>query len=155
MPLHNRIDKRLLKAMIANDPTQRKTVSFYKYFEIDEPDVYRDHLYKDWEALGCLGRIYLANEGINAQMSVPEHNLEGFLTTLEANKHLSKMPIKYAVEDDGKSFYKLTIKVRPKIVADGLNDHDYDVTKVGKHLSPAGIPSIRCSEWRLRWATTG
>ena len=44
------------------------------------------------------------------------------------------MPFKIAVEDDGKSFYKLTIKVRHQIVADGLPIDEYDVTDVGVHL---------------------
>jgi UPF0176 protein len=69
-------------------------------------------------------------------MSIPEHNLEAFLDNLETHEELESIPIKYAVEDDGKSFYKLTIKVRPKIVADGLDDHTYNVTNVGTHLSP-------------------
>jgi UPF0176 protein len=135
MPLHNRIDKRVLKAMIANDPTQRKTVSFYKYFQIDEPDVYRDHLYKDWEALGCLGRIYLANEGINAQMSVPLDNWNEWIEHLSSDVNLNNVPLKIAVEDDSKSFYKLKIKVRSKILADGLDDSTFNPWNTGKHLS--------------------
>ena len=70
----------------------------------------------------CFGRIYVAREGINAQMSVPEHHWEAFLETLNQYDIFHEIPIKYAIEDDGKSFYKLTIKVRPKLVADGLDD---------------------------------
>jgi UPF0176 protein len=77
----------------------------------------------------------VAREGINAQMSVPDHLIEAFLKTLDKYEILKDIPIKYAIEDDGKSFYKLTIKVRPKLVADGLDDGAYDVTNVGKHLS--------------------
>jgi UPF0176 protein len=68
-------------------------------------------------------------------MSVPEHNLDEFLTSLYAIPQLNNTPIKYAIEDDGKSFYKLTIKVRPKIVADGLEHGTYDLSRVGKHLT--------------------
>ena len=39
-----------------------------------------------------------------------------------------------AVEQDDHSFLKLTIKVRSKIVADGLNDDTFDVTNKGIHL---------------------
>ncbi|MGB1121170.1 MAG: rhodanese-related sulfurtransferase, partial [Saprospiraceae bacterium] len=42
---------------------------------------------------------------------------------------------KIAVEDDGKSFYKLTIKVREKILADGLVDDTFDVRKKGVHVN--------------------
>lgn len=135
MPLHNRIDKRVLKEMIANDPTQRKTVSFYKYFQITEPNVYRDHLYKSWEELGCLGRIYLANEGINAQMNVPLDNWNEWIEHLSSDANLNNVPLKIAVEDDSKSFYKLKIKVRSKILADGLDDSTFNPWNTGKHLS--------------------
>jgi UPF0176 protein len=39
-----------------------------------------------------------------------------------------------AVEHDDHSFLKLTIKVRDKIVADGLSDDTFDVTNKGIHL---------------------
>ena len=84
--------------------------------------------------MNALGRIYLAYEGINAQMSVPEVNYTNFLAYLDSYEEFKHMPIKAGVEDDGKSFYKLAIKVRKKIVADGLQDGTFDVTNVGKHL---------------------
>ena len=45
------------------------------------------------------------------------------------------MTFKIAIEDDGHSFFKLTIKVRKQIVADGLPIDEYDVTNVGNHLT--------------------
>jgi UPF0176 protein len=67
-------------------------------------------------------------------MSVPEVNYTNFLAYLDSYEEFKHMPIKAGVEDDGKSFYKLAIKVRKKIVADGLQDGTFDVTNVGKHL---------------------
>jgi len=135
MTLYNRINREELKIRLMEEKFLRKTISFYRYFYLDTPQEIRDDLYRDWDALNCFGRIYIAREGINAQMSVPEHNFEAFLKTLEKYEILKDIPIKYAVEDDGKSFYKLTIKVRPKLVADGLDDGAFDVTNVGTHLS--------------------
>jgi UPF0176 protein len=136
MQLYNKLSKEeLLKEMEAEN-FQRKTISFYRYVNFNDPKAYRDELFKKWFRLNCKGRIYIAREGINAQMSVPEHNLNAFFSDLNSRKELADMPIKWAVEDDGKSFYKLTIKVRPKIVADGLDDDAFDTTNVGKHLSP-------------------
>ena len=135
MQLHNKINKEELKKKLMEEPFQRKTISFYRYFYLENPQEFRDSIFRDWFSLGCFGRIYVAHEGINAQMSVPEHHFSEFLKTLDKYEILKNIPIKYALEDDGKSFYKLTIKVRPKLVADGLNDGDFDVTNVGKHLS--------------------
>lgn len=135
MLLYNRINKNELKQALMAETFKRRTISFYRYVVFDNPHKFRDQLYAQWFELGCFGRIYIAREGINAQMSVPEKNLDEFLNKLDKFPELKNMPIKYAIEDDGKSFYKLTIKVRPKIVADGLDDNAFDVTNVGTHLS--------------------
>lgn len=114
---------------------KRITVSFYRYVIIENPNELRDELYIEWSELGVFGRTYLAYEGVNAQMSVPEHNWDEFVKKLYAREYFKEIPFKIAVEDDGKSFYKLKVKVRRKIVADGLDDGTFDVTNVGKHLS--------------------
>ncbi len=133
--LANRVDRRILKEQLHKETFKRKTISFYKYFDIENPLEFRNELFLRWSEWNCFGRIYVAHEGINAQMSVPEHNFEAFMSYLYAIPLLSEVPIKYAIEDDGKSFFKLTIKVRPKIVADGLEHETYDLSKVGRHLS--------------------
>lgn len=135
MQLYNKFNKEELKERLMAEKFKRRTISFYRYFRIEEPLDFRNNLYIKWSELNCLGRIYLAREGINAQMSVPEYNMDQFLAQLDEIEGLQEMPIKYAVEDDGKSFYKLTIKVRPKIVADGLDENAFDVSNVGNHLT--------------------
>jgi UPF0176 protein len=137
MFLHNRINKKELKERLKKDATPRKTISFYRYVILKNAPELRDILYKDLLAMNALGRIYLAYEGINAQMSVPLANYQNFLAYLDSYDAFKNMPIKLGVEDDGKSFYKLAIKVRKKIVADGLEDDSFDVTNVGKHLNAA------------------
>ncbi len=133
--LANKTDKRILKENLQKETFNRRTISFYKYFDIENPQEFRDMLFRKWTELNCFGRIYVAREGINAQMSVPEHHLNAFLKNLYSIPALDQLPIKYAIEDDGKSFYKLTIKVRPKIVADGLEHGTYDLSRVGRHLT--------------------
>ena len=133
--LHNRVNKSILKERLAQEPFPRITISFYKYFIINEPDLFRDQLYEQLNEINVFGRIYLANEGINAQISVPEDSWKAFLAILDSYTELKNIRINKAIEDDGKSFYKLMIKVRHKIVADGLDDGSFDVTNVGRHLS--------------------
>ncbi len=133
--LYNKLGReQLLKKLEAED-FSRRTVSFYRYVIIDDPEALRDQLFTEWNQLNCLGRIYLAKEGINAQMNVPEHHWASFVEKLYSYPEFKDTPFKLAVEDDGKSFLKLTVKVRSKIVADGLENGTYDVTNVGKHLS--------------------
>jgi UPF0176 protein len=135
MRLYNIKNSKELKASLRNETFVRKTISFYRYFIINDPIAFRNQIYEDWDRLNCFGRIYIAKEGINVQMSVPEENFELFLLTLNKYPIFAQIPIKYAIEDNGKSFYKLAVKVRPKLVADGLDDDSFDVTNVGNHLN--------------------
>lgn len=133
--LHNRISRRELKERILQDTTPRTTISFYCYFKIEEPAAFRNQLYIDLKALGVLGRIYLAEEGINAQVSVPTENFEAFKNYLYAIEPLNALRLNIAVDDDGKSFYVLDVKVRKKIVADGIEDPSFDMANKGRYVN--------------------
>ena len=135
MKLHNKVNKEILKQKLLESDELRTTLSFYTYWPIGNPALFRDHLYLLLEPLGILGRIYVAHEGINAQISVPTSNLEILKSTLSEITFLDGVRLNIAVEDDGRSFIKLIIKVRPKIVADGLNDPSFNAWDHGKHLS--------------------
>ena len=116
----NKLSKSQAIEKLNKELFNRKTVSFYRYMILDTPLALRDKLYLQWKELGVLGRIYLAHEGINAQLSVPENNWKKFVSNINSYSQFKEMPFKIAVEDDGNSFFKLTIKMRNQIVADGL-----------------------------------
>jgi UPF0176 protein len=123
---------------VAADNRPRRTVSFYRYVRIDDPEAFRLRLLTKWSELGCLGRIYVAHEGINSQMNVPVENWEEFDKWVQVQPELAGVPYKIAVEEGpSSSFYKLTIKVRDKVVADGLDDSTFDVTNTGEYLTAA------------------
>jgi len=133
--LHNRISRRELKERIKNDPTSRTTISFYCYFKIEEPEIFRNTLYKALTEIGVLGRIYLAQEGINAQISLPTEKMDVFKTYLYSIEPLNGLRLNIAVDDDGKSFYVLDIKVRKKIVTDGITDPEFDMANRGRYVN--------------------
>lgn len=121
---------------VANDGVKRRTLSFYKYTRFHDPKATQKELQKVWGDLGCLGRIYVASEGINAQMNVPEANWEAFDAFMKSREDFADIPYKFAVEEGSESsFYKLTIKLKDKIVADGLDDDSFDVTNTGEYLT--------------------
>ncbi|MFZ1657285.1 MAG: rhodanese-related sulfurtransferase [Flavobacteriales bacterium] len=132
--LRNLLHPDLLRERLEQEELPRTTLSFYRYVRLKETEDLRHALYTEWEQLGVLGRIYISQEGVNAQISLPTSNLDAFRSALDAQEAFRAMPWKIAVEDDGKSFLKLKIKVRNKIVADGLADDAFDVTNVGEHL---------------------
>lgn len=120
--LCNRISRRELRVKSLQQTSFRRTLSFYRYCDIADPHSFRDHLYKQMSSLDVLGRIYVAKEGINAQISVVSEKIPDFFRFIKTNPYLQKIAIKFSIEDRSNSFIKLVIKVKKTIVADGLEN---------------------------------
>lgn len=134
MQLYNKLSAEERARIIDENSQERITLSFYKYFNLGNPTLFRDHLFIVWSNIDVLGRIYVAHEGINAQLSVPKENIDKFKKSISEITPLNEIRLNIALEHYSKSFLKLTIKIREKIVADGLNENTFDVTKIGEHL---------------------
>ena len=133
--LHNRVSQKELKQKLYQETEPRTTISFYQYFPISDPQQFRDELYKALEAIRVFGRIYVAQEGINAQISVPQSNVEALKAHLYSIEPLRGLRLNIAVDDDGKSFWVLKIKVRSKIVADGISDSSFSMERKGRYVN--------------------
>ena len=133
--LHNRISNKELKEKLYEENFPRTTISFYQYFTIQDPLSFRDELYKGLNHLQVFGRIYIATEGINAQISVPTHLFKDFKTYLYSIKGLEGLRLNIAVNDNGKSFWVLRIKQRSKIVADGIEDASFSMKNKGNYVN--------------------
>lgn len=135
---------------------KRITLSFYEYFPIDDPQQFRDMLFAQLTILQVFGRIYVAHEGINAQISVPENNLDAFkyfINSVVKSEQYSdpvsgvkQLRLNIAVDDDGKSFWVLKVKVRNKIVADGISDPEFSMVKKGKYVDANTFNSMTSDE---------
>jgi len=134
MQLYNKLSAKERAQLIDKAGKNRLTLSFYQYAKIGNPQLFRDHLFITWDALDVLGRIYVAHEGINAQLSLPADRFNEFKSHLDSITFLKDIRLNIAREQDNKSFLKLKIKVRHKILADGLNDKTFDVTNKGVHV---------------------
>ena len=131
--LYNQKNRSQLKADLSAEGFTRITCSFYRYINIDNPNILRDELYKEWIELNVLGRVYIAEEGINAQISVPEPNIDTFIELLNKRDSFIDMPIKYAVKE-GQSFIKLVIRVKKEIVAYNIPKDEYNKLQIFKNL---------------------
>ena len=141
--LHNQISNQELKARMLAETEPRTTVSFYKYCRIDDPQRFRDALYITFRELSVFGRIYIAQEGINAQISVPASRYESMKAALyQAHPDFDGLRMNVALDDDGKSFWVLRMKVRERIVADGIDDPSFDATNVGQYLNAAEVNAM-------------
>ena len=133
--LHNRVSNKELKEKLYQENFPRTTISFYQYFAIQDAAAFRDELYKGLNELQVFGRIYVASEGINAQISVPTHLFENFKSYLYAIPGLEGVRLNIAVNDNGKSFWVLRIKNRSKIVADGIEDASFSMENKGNYVN--------------------
>ncbi|HCS20275.1 MAG TPA: hypothetical protein DIW47_06885 [Bacteroidetes bacterium] len=142
MKLYNKENREVLKERILHSEEKRNTVSFYNYYQLKNPAFVRDYLFIEFDKLGVLGRIYVAHEGINAQASVPQQNWDAFVSFMDSVDFLHGLRLNTAVENDDRSFFKLIVRLKDKIVADGLNDATFDVTDKGTHLSAEAFNAI-------------
>ena len=142
MQLYNKLSAKERAALIDAAGKDRITISFYQYHQIKNPQILRDKLFLDWNTLDVLGRIYVSYEGINAQLSVPSENMHTLKKQLDSISFLKDIRLNVAIEQDNKSFLKLKVKVRNKIVADGLNDVTFDVTNKGIHVNAAEFNAL-------------
>ena len=134
MQLYNTLSAIERAALIEEAGKERLTISFYTYAHIGNTTIFRNHLFIHWNEMDVLGRIYVAHEGINAQLSVPAENFSVFKAHLDSISFLENVRLNIAIEQDNLSFLKLKVKVRKKIVADGLEDNSFDVTNKGIHV---------------------
>lgn len=144
--LHNRVSQAELKKKLYAETEHRTTISFYHYFPITDPKQFRDELYKSLHALNVFGRIYVAHEGINAQVSVPDSRVAAFRDYLYSIPPLKGLRLNIAVDDDGKSFWVLKIKVREKIVADGITDPSFSMENKGKYVNAGQMNELLAKE---------
>lgn len=135
MQLYNTLSAKERGILIEEAGKERLTISFYTYAHLGNPQIFRNHLFIHWNELDVLGRIYVAYEGVNAQLSVPADNFHDFKAHLDSITFFENIRLNIAREQDNKSFLKLKVKVRNKIVADGLNDTTFDVTNKGIHVN--------------------
>lgn len=146
MQLFNKLSAEERGRLIDEAGKDRLTISFYTYHQIGNPQILRDHLFITWNELDVLGRIYVANEGINAQLSLPADRFHEFKEHIDSISFLNGIRLNVAVEQFNKSFLKLKVKVRDKIVADGLNDDTFDVTDIGVHLKAKNFNELISKE---------
>ena len=105
--LYNIYGKKQLNEKLRDETFKRITCSFYNYFNISEPESLRDPLYDEFEKNNILGRVYIAKEGINAQISIPENDWDSFIALIRKYPFMKNVHIKKAIQE-GLSFLKLT-----------------------------------------------
>ena len=121
-------------------------LSFYLFKPIEYPEEIENELRELWKPFKAVGRIYIATEGINAQMAVPSNVLSNFEKACQSYKLLSDVMLNTDHEitrqqyDENPPFKALHIRIRDQIVADGWkntsNIYNFDWNKAGREMPP-------------------
>ena len=125
------------------DPRASPTMTMLSFYAfppggIPDAEATADSLRRLWRPFGALGRIYVAQEGVNAQMAIPSNVLDNFLacctltdeeggklsnvlgTYMENGINIDPMPVDMAEFRSNPAFKNLHVRVRSQIVADGF-----------------------------------
>ena len=139
----NKKSREELVKELKEENKDRVVISFYKYTHIEDVSKVRDYLYERAGELGCMGRIYIAGEGINAQISIPTKNQNDFEKLIDSIKEFADVKFNTAVAGhDQQSFVKLIVREKAKIVADGIKDKTFDSSKTGGYIDAVEMNKI-------------
>ena len=107
---------------------------FYKYVSIGDPQTILEWQRSLWEKYSIKGRLIIANEGVNGTLEIKEELRESFEKEFRSHDLFTDLWFKSS-PGTGTAFPKISIKVRPQLVA--LPTHpDIDPTSEGGvHLS--------------------
>jgi len=111
---------------------QYKTISFYKYVPVKNPQVLHNFIRTNCSNLDILGRILIGKEGINCAVSGKKENIEKFKQILMRNALFPDLTFREQ-ESSSKTHHKLVIKVRKEICVFGK---EVNLENKGEHLSP-------------------
>ena len=132
---------------------QYSMVSFFTFKTIRNPSTMAKHLNKLWSPFRALGRVYVATEGINAQMAVPSNVLDRFEISFGFVDCLDSVEVNVDEEIERKEFeeylpfYKLHIRPKERLVADGGLDLSVRSEHIGQELT--------AQEWHERVDSPG
>ncbi len=116
-----------------------KVLLFYKYVKYDNPEKFREEHFPFCKENDILGRIFIANEGINGTVSGLDGNIEKYKDHLKSYPEFSDIIFK---EDpaDQHAFLKIHIRVKKEIVNSGYLPANPN--NGGKRLKPEELKSF-------------
>lgn len=115
-----------------------KVASFYKYVEIKNPEILVQKTRNSCNELNILGRILIADEGINGAVCGKISEVEAFKNELKNNKLFSDLTFREQLHDNN-AYHKLVIRTRKEIV---VFNQKINMQNTGKHISPQQLKKL-------------
>lgn len=117
---------------------------YYCYTQIDDPEKFREEHHRFCLENGILGRIIVAEEGLNGTVSGLKSDCEVYMAYLKADPRFASIDFKVE-ESETHAFQKLHVRVKPEIVHSSLR-HINPVQRTGQHLSPEEFKQLKNSD---------
>lgn len=114
------------------ESSKYQVLLYYKYVAVDDPIKLKEAQVELCKKLNLKGRIIVASEGINGTLEGLTEDTEKYIEELSKDERFIGINYKKSI-GDGNAFPKLSIKVRPEIVAARLPINPNEVT--GKYIS--------------------
>jgi UPF0176 protein len=123
------------------------TLLYYCYTHIANPEEFAEQHLKFCKSLQLVGRIIVAEEGLNGTVSGSPEACQSYMEAVLADPRFSKTDFKID-EVDEPSFVKMHVRAKEEIVNSGLKGRD-EVNpniRTGKHLEPAEFLALKDQE---------
>jgi UPF0176 protein len=121
-----------------------KVILYYKFVPVADPDTTRLWQKELCERYGLKGRIIISTHGINGTVGGPIDGLKAYVKAM--NQSLFKKTVFKWSDGGASNFPRLSIKVRPELVAFGAPDavvvDENGVVGGGKHLKPKEVHKL-------------
>ena len=109
-----------------------KTITFYKYVNLKDPEQVKGYVKGLCEGLNLLGRVLIGKEGINAGISGRIDEIEKFKELLQKTREFSDLTYREQLSEEN-TYHKLIVKKRKEIV---VLDKEVNIEKKGQHITP-------------------
>ncbi|WP_019392144.1 rhodanese-related sulfurtransferase [Priestia filamentosa] len=114
---------------------QYRVLLYYQYVKIENPEEFTAEHLAFCKELGLLGRILVADEGINGTVSGTVEQTEQYMKKMHADPRFADMVFKIDEEDEH-AFQKMHVRYRPELVNLQLNKDINPHELTGKYLEP-------------------
>jgi UPF0176 protein len=121
-----------------------KVILYYKFIPVADPETTKLWQRELCERYGLKGRIIISHQGINGTLGGPVDGLKAYVKAM--NQSLFKKTTFKWSDGSANDFPRLSIKVRPELVAFGAPDavkvDENGVVGGGKHLKPEQVNKL-------------
>lgn len=122
-----------------------KVILYYKFVPVPDPEMTMRWQREACTRLGLKGRIIISKHGINGTLGGDLKGLRQYKSEMNKSVIFKGITYKWS-EGSGNEFPRLSVKVRPELVAFGRPDEievdEKGVKNGGKHLKPAQLHKL-------------